>query len=615
MIPSCYPSTLSTNFSQREMTIQRLTSVTGLVAWTDYIPIKDITHDAIAEGSTDSGGFIAAKEIYPTASQKKFTDYIPVYAITSPKKAWSTDVGGYIPIAMSGSGLAMAICRKYGASVYLPNVLNYSDNLGATPAVNDGAVGYVAGQRVADMFSASGVTAGVTGSGGMIAGLSASASVITGKAYIFNYTITACVGQLSASMNNVVNGTAQAVNWIGSFSEILIATSTGSIPIGLVSRGSGITSVTGSVTVRELGYIATQGTAGFKPQLVGGARNLLTYSEDMASGWTAGGATTKAGSQANPFGGITAAKVIGAGASCYFFQGASFVSGTVYTYSAYVKPIGVTSLNIQSFTQAGSSSFTLTGAGSTGATSGIESSPTIQALADGWYRISVVMTASATASNNIGVNAGTFTGDAFIIYGQQLEQSSTAGPYVPTTTAAASQGSRPKAWLFDSAQSQRMSLSGPVFQMTDDHFVVTCSRNDRASGASVVFAEAGSLAQRIGQIFWSNGQPQASWVDDAGTGAVTLVDAVSYLGQTKVVSARRSGSNFALRVNGTVKQSASNTPGATTIDSTVIGAHKAAAINFMQGPIYGLIAGKGTITDAEIIVLERWLGSLGGIAL
>jgi len=134
-----------------------------------------------------------------------------------------------------------------------------------------------------------------------------------------------------------------------------------------------------------------------------------------------------------------------AAAAGYLYQGVNVVSGAAYEFSVFAKPVGFTSFYIQNFTQTGGVTFTLTGSGSAAAPTGTFSNAVITAVGDGWYRCSATFTATGTASTNFGIstNSSVFTGDAWAIWGAQLNLAGMEGgvtsslaTYYPTTTAA-----------------------------------------------------------------------------------------------------------------------------------------------------------------------------------
>ena len=177
------------------------------------------------------------------------------------------------------SSAVIAILRKYGtdAHVYLPGIGtingltagNYLDSAGTTAATVDNPVGLVldgTGGFSAPLFSASNVTAGAYTGGAPVVGLATNYATVAGKSYQVTYTLTACVGSLSAQAGGTA-GFSQS-NFVGTYSEILVAVTTGSTNIGLVARGAGLTSCTGSVTVKEVtGIHAIQATSLNKPIL------------------------------------------------------------------------------------------------------------------------------------------------------------------------------------------------------------------------------------------------------------------------------------------------------------------------------------------------------------
>lgn len=174
------------------------------------------------------------------------------------------------------------------------------------------------------------------------------------------------------------------------------------------------------------GNHATQATAASRP-VVSARVNLLTKSEDFGdAAWVKMRATIIANATTAPDGSLTADKLTGDGtATSYVYAAASFVSGSSYVASIRVKPIGSTYFEIKSFTQAGSSAFTLTGAGSAAAPTGVCTASTITALGDGWYLLNTTILASATGSNNIGFPVANYIGDICYIWGADLRVTNT----------------------------------------------------------------------------------------------------------------------------------------------------------------------------------------------
>lgn len=95
MVPACYPSKISSTTGLREAVVFALPSVTGLVRWTDYIPVKLVASaDAALEGRTDAGGFIPMDMLSSNTGLMGWVDYLPVYVDNSATDAWAITATG-----------------------------------------------------------------------------------------------------------------------------------------------------------------------------------------------------------------------------------------------------------------------------------------------------------------------------------------------------------------------------------------------------------------------------------------------------------------------------------------------------------------------------------------
>ena len=167
-------------------------------------------------------------------------------------------------------------------------------------------------------------------------------------------------------------------------------------------------------------------------------QNLFSYSEDASNAyWNKVRASITTNAIAWPSGNLVADLVVGtlAGGS-YIYAPMSVIAGNKYRVSVCVKAADVTNFNIKSFTQPGECVFDLA-LGLPAAPTGIASSPTMTNLWNGWWRCSLLLTASATGSNNIGCISQSYVWNICYVCEMQMEdvtgQSDTSfGWYVST---------------------------------------------------------------------------------------------------------------------------------------------------------------------------------------
>ena len=151
-----------------------------------------------------------------------------------------------------------------------------------------------------------------------------------------------------------------------------------------------------------------------------GPRNLLTYSEDFSNAvWSKANISVNSNSIIAPDGTLTADKMTATTSDSYLQRtGFSFNSGDILTYSFYIKAVDIgfdSQVKFYDGTQNTNIAFTVT---------------------NEWQRVSRTFTASNTASYQfwIGGNGTLSIGENFYLWGAQVEQSSEATEYYPTTT-------------------------------------------------------------------------------------------------------------------------------------------------------------------------------------
>lgn len=102
MIPQTYPSVLVSN--ERAMTVFAITDTTGLVEWTDYIPVKEVAAGAVKRNRYATDGAIAVNVLASASGLQAGRDYIRIYVDNTKTIPWSSDDGGFIPVeAVDGS--------------------------------------------------------------------------------------------------------------------------------------------------------------------------------------------------------------------------------------------------------------------------------------------------------------------------------------------------------------------------------------------------------------------------------------------------------------------------------------------------------------------------------
>lgn len=190
-----------------------------------------------------------------------------------------------------------------------------------------------------------------------------------------------------------------------------------------------------------------------------GSENLSTGSEDLSTNLTVFNASLFAtNAEVAPDGTSTAdtfqSNINNGGHTLYRLYG-GLVVGNSYTFSIYVKPAGITIVQLASSDTAFSTNrminFDLTGSGAVTKVDG--ATGTITALANGWYRLSFTPNIAALTATSyfsvVFINSSTAnyvpsfidsTASKVILWGSQLNTGTSAQSYAKTTSTIAGNG-------------------------------------------------------------------------------------------------------------------------------------------------------------------------------
>lgn len=531
---------------------------------------------------------------------------------------------------------ALRVLRKYGsdAHAYIPGVGvlngltagNYTDTAGTQFTTKDQFVGL-------DLDAMGSLGAELIPPGNWVSG---SFAVITSQSDN-GFTVDASAGdnfatsyktvtglivgntyKVTALCNAVVTGAAvfRIGPDVGSATGSLVATSVGtgtvtvstfftasatSLQVG-VALGLALTKIAASgISVKEVtGIHATQGTAGNKPVLRQGLVCRSYPSGDITL-WDTTAAGTITGGQADPVGGTSAQLFSGANKNVYITAGAAsgVLSGLSFTHAAHLySPTGGT---LTMGSAAGGAKTTLV---------------TIPA---GWSIATAYWTATETNGPVLNLN-GSLT--SVTVYRQGIylgtvtaSQILAAGGIPLTTSAKASAGTGPSYWEFggDGTITDYLGLGSVPWTSADDHWVVVAAENSIATTSPVFTVSSTAGASRFPSIYFNVGNVLVLWQDDASVSASTSVAAPNLA--PIVISARKVGTVLTARKNGVVFGTQATTGmGTVTLNDVSIGRNLPSGF-FFGGNGFCYISGKGAITDADLLLLEKLAANLAGITI
>lgn len=162
-------------------------------------------------------------------------------------------------------------------------------------------------------------------------------------------------------------------------------------------------------------------------------------------------------------------------------------------------------------------------------------------------------------------------------------------------------------------------LMNTPFMTTTEDFAVVVGAAPSGAGNSAGMAivamsakQAASTYARIGCIFVKPTQVVAEWYADTGADfqATWAIPGGTY-NAPRVLTSRKSGNTGSVRVNGAQQGTVDLTTFSTfTATNGWIGQEFLNDAAQYAGNLYGVVAVKGAITDAEVLILERWMNTL-----
>jgi len=382
-----------------------------------------------------------------------------------------------------------------------------------------------------------------------------------------------------------------SITTVGIYSGFITA-NTGNNVFTMQSLDVGVSCVIDNISIKKVpGVHAKQITALNMPKLRRGSVNLITYGKDfMQSSWQVGGTAVKTSSDTVTFNGT--------GNANYIRQNLSsvFKSSSTYTLSAKVSGsggIGVWLSNgIDDFVQ---NTFTLS------------ATPTV---------VSVTKSFNSTTPSGSDARFYSTGAASAVITDIQLEYGSTPTTYSPTWSVIGSNPSQGLySWGFDGVNSY-LTLSSPLFQMSDDHVnIAGAMMLEPLTSNRVISCPSGvvSTINRAGMISYDANLSsiQSSWFD--GTNYDYLLYAYSRF-IPFVASSQKRSSTLYQRVNGVERNSKTATASFTSTEGA-IGAYPGMSVVPFPGRIFAVVVIKGTVSDADLLTLERWVGKLSGVVI
>lgn len=381
--------------------------------------------------------------------------------------------------------------------------------------------------------------------------------------------------------------------------------------VNSVTVGATATFYIDNISVREVtGIHATQATTANKPIERRGLVNLLTYSGDFTNGaWSKANVTPTAGFT-DPDGGLGATRAVGLyGGAMY--ESVAVSPNTTYTFIFKAKNNGGGNASYAVYNNTGNSF--------------ILSATSYLAAISSWSDVVVQFTTPAGCSNIRVYPVSSASATDVLLYKTALFQGTyTAAEIqaqggIPITTSAAASSSVGKYnWSFDGSNDS-LALGSVPFQMSDDFAVITAVKRTGSTATwTTHFSISDATASKwiFNMTFDNTGSPYISAMNDAES--QSLAQGGSNMnGIAFVHSGVKTGGGSPIlknRVNG-VQLSSNAAPGSYALGATRADIGCCGVSSFSNGNIGPVIAIKGTVTDSELLLLEKFVGALSGVSI
>lgn len=233
---------------------------------------------------------------------------------------------------------------------------------------------------------------------------------------------------------------------------------------------------------------------------------------------------------------------------------------------------------------------------------------TIQNTGQTGYRLAIVKTAGATATEITVSGAGLFKGSV------TAAQIVAAGGIPLTTSGSASSTSGSFSWQFDGVDDHFQLSSIPV-TMSEDFVISAAVKANAVHADKFIYSQRNATQSNtlIGIRTTLGGNVDGFMRDDVANTSVATLAGVVTPSSGAVISMRSKGGMCVVRHNNVESAPVAKPVGAYTPSNAIIGGSiTTTSTQFWGSNIFGLLIIKGTVSDAQMMNLERGLNALSG---